>query len=110
MDNKEQLIEAIDNYDTYSVGYRRILRLLVELAIDDSVYITVLQLSKISLFSREMIYQALDVFQRDGLIEISKKSQGKTTKISQINLKPNRLNQLKQFYNKQLEVQRKYTK
>lgn len=110
MDNKEQLLKAIDNYDAYSIGYRKILKLLVELAIDDIAHITVIQLSKISMLSREMIYQALYAFHQDGLIEIVKRTKGKTGTISCVILKPNRLDQLLQFYSKQLEVQKKYTK
>jgi len=110
MNNKEQIIKSIDNYDSYSVGYRKILKLLVELAIDDIAHITVMQLSKISMMSREMIYQALYVFQQDGIIEIVKRTKGKTGTINCIILKPNKLNQLIQFYVKQLEVQKKYTK
>lgn len=110
MDNKEQLLEAIDNYRTYSAGYRTILKLLVELSIDEMVHITVIQLSQMSLLSREIIYQALDVLERDGLIEIVKRTKGKTAKIGCVILKPNKLNQIKQFYDKQLEVQKKYTK
>jgi len=109
-DNKEQLIKAIDNYNSYSIGSRKILKLLVELAIDDIAHITVMQLSKISKLSREMIYQALCAFQQDGLIEIVKKTKGKTGIISFIILKPNRLERLVQFYIKQLEIQQKYTK
>jgi hypothetical protein len=110
MNNKEQIIKSIDNYDSYSVGYRKILKLLVELAIDDIAHITVMQLSKISMMSREMIYQALYVFQQDGIIEIVKRTKGKTGTINCIILKPNKLNQLIQFYVKQLEVQKKYAK
>jgi hypothetical protein len=110
MNNKDQLLNAVDNYDSYSAGYRKILKLLVELAIDDIAHITVIQLSKISSLSREMIYQALYVFQQDGLIEIVKRTKGKTGTINSIILKPNKLGQLIQFYSKQLEVQKKYTK
>ncbi len=110
MDNKEQLIESIDNYDAYSNGCRKVLKLLVELSIDDVAHISVAQLSKIALLSREMVYQALCIFQKDGFVELVKKTQGKTGVISNIILKPNRLNQLIQFHIKQLEVQKKYTK
>ena len=41
MDNKEQLIEAIDNYAGYSSGCRKILKLLVELSINDVAYVSV---------------------------------------------------------------------
>lgn len=110
MNDKEQMIEAIDNYQVYSAGYRKILRFLIELSIDDSAHTTVIQLSKMASLSREMIYQALDTLQEDGLIEIVKKTKGKTGRISCINLKTNKFNQILKFYNKQLEVQRKYTK
>ena len=109
MENKEKLIEAIDNYHVYSAGYRKILKFLIELSIDDTAHTTVIQLSKISALSREMIYQALDVLKQDGLIEIVKKTKGKTGRISRIDLKPYKLNQIVQFYDKQLEVQKKYT-
>jgi hypothetical protein len=98
MDNKEQLIEAIDNYDGYSSGCRKVLKLLVELSIDDVAHISVVQLSKIALLSREMIYQALCTFQQDGFIELVKRTKGKTGTINSIVLKPNKLNQLLQFY------------
>ena len=110
MDNKEQLIEAIDNYDGYSSGCRKVLKLLVELSIDDVAHISVVQLSKIALLSREMIYQALCTFQQDGFIELVKRTKGKTGTINSIILKPNKLNQLLQFYIKQIEIRKKYIK
>ena len=110
MDNTEQLIKAIDSYDSYSAGHRRILKLLVEFSIDDVACITVMKLSKISSLSREMVYQILYSLQEDGLIEITRKTQGKTARISQINLKPNKLNRILQFYNKEIELEKKYIK
>jgi hypothetical protein len=66
------------------------------------------QLSKIALLSREMIYQALCTFQQDGFIELVKRTKGKTGTINSIILKPNKLNQLLQFYIKQIEIRKKY--
>ncbi len=110
MGDKEQIIKAIGNYATYSIGYRKILKLLVELAIDNIAHITVIQLSRISMMSREMIYHALSVFQQDGLIKIIKRTNGKTATINCIVLNPNKFDQIRHFYIKQLEIQKKYEK
>ena len=107
MDNKEQLVEAIDNYAGYSSGCRKVLRLLVELSIDDIAYVSVIQLSEISSLSKEKIYQALDLFQKDGFIE---KNKGKINTTKGITLKNNRFYQLLQFHKKKIELQEKYKK
>ena len=57
-----------------------------------------------------MIYQALCTFQQDGFIELVKRTKGKTGTINSIILKPNKLNQLLQFYIKQIEIRKKYIK
>jgi hypothetical protein len=107
MDNKEQLIEAIDNYAGYSSGCRKILKLLVELSINDVAYVSVVQLSDISSLSKEKIYQALDLFQKDGFVERNK---GKINTTRGITLKSDKLDQLLQFHNKKIELQKKYKK
>ena len=107
MDNKDLLMKAVDNYEAYSPSYRKILKLLVELSIDDVAYTTVLQLSNILVLSRQVIYEALYVFEKEKIIEIIKKDRGK---ISSIVLKPNKLNQIVQYYNVQIEMLNKYRK
>jgi len=107
MDNKEQLIEAIDNYAGYSSGCRTILKLLVELSISDIAYVSVSQLSEISSLSKEKIYQALDLFQKDGFVG---KNKGKINTTKGITLKSDKLDQLIQFHNKKIELQKKYQK
>ncbi len=106
MNDKNLLIEAIDHYEAYSPSYRKILKTLVELSIDDIVNISVLQLSKLTLLSRETIYQAFNVMEQDNLIEVVKQAKGK---ISFIALKAITLNKIIQYYNKQVEVYKKYT-
>ena len=112
MNNKEEIIKAIANYDSYSDSYRKILTLLVELAIDDVAHITVIKLKGLTIptLSREIIYQALNQFQQDGLIEIIKKTRGKTATIKGAILRQNKFEQLRSFYIKELEVQKKYIK
>jgi predicted transcriptional regulator len=107
MDKKEKLIEAIDNYAGYSSGCRTILKLLVELSIDNIAYISVMQLSEISSLSKEKIYQALDLFQKDNFIE---KNKGKINTTKGITLKSDRFDQLVQFHKKKIELQEKYKK
>ena len=103
--DKELLMQAIDSYDAYSPSYRIILKLLVDLSIDNIANITVLKLSKISSLSREIIYQALRTMEKDNFIELSKPNRGK---INAIILKDTKLNQVIQYYNKILETQNKY--
>lgn len=103
--DKELLMEAIDNYDAYSPSFRTILRILVDLSIDNVANITVIKLSKISSLSREIIYQALRMMEKDNFIELSKPNKGK---INAILLKDNKLNQITQYYNKILEAHNKY--
>jgi len=69
MDNKEQLIEAIDNYDLYTPHERTVLKTLLLISIDDVAIISILRLSKVSKVSRPVVYKALAAFIKHGLIE-----------------------------------------
>lgn len=107
MDNKEQIVEAIDNYAGYSSGCRKVLMLLVELSINDIAYVSAMQLSEISSLSREKVYQALDLLQKDGFIE---KNRGRINATKGISINSNKLDQLVQFHKKKIELQKKYKK
>lgn len=69
MKDKEILLEAIDNYDVYSVTQRETLKALVSISIDDLVTVSPTALSKLINISRGIIYHCLKIFEKDKVIE-----------------------------------------
>lgn len=79
--NKEILLEAINYYDDYTVTQRKILKFLVNMAIDDIVVITPAKLIKLLNANKSTVYLALGRFQEDKLIMLADPSKnGKFTK------------------------------
>ncbi len=107
MDNKDLIIRAVDEYEAFTPSYRKILKLLIDISVDDITQLSVLQISKISNLSRQLVYEALGVMEQEKLIEIEKKNRGK---ISGVILKPNKLNEIVKHYNARLVVIKKYRK
>ncbi len=107
IDDKELglLLEAIDNYDLYAPSYRKVLKTLVKLAIDDVVIVSITKLYKMSNVSRPMVYQALEIFQDTKIIELIKKPKCKITKFI---LKPLEFHEIIKHYRKQREIKTKY--
>ena len=68
MDNKQEMLLAIENYDCYTLVQRKILQCLVEVAINETVVITPDKLAKMVGTTRSTIYPALKLFREDNFI------------------------------------------
>ena len=101
----ELLIKAIDNYDILTPSHRKVLKILVELCIDDQLITTTIKLSKISGFSRTLIYQALEVFKHLEFIEITTKDKNQ---LNAVVLKFHKLNDIIKHYELEQETKKKY--
>ena len=105
MNDKELLLEAIDNYDLLTPKYRIILKALIELAIDNVAIISVVKLSEITNVSRPVIYKALEVIKENQYIEQYKKSKNSLTSFI---IKPIKLQDIVKYYKNQKNVREKY--
>ena len=101
IEDKELLLEAIDNYDVYTPSVATVLKILIELSVDDVVIISVLKLSKLTKISRPVVYKALETFEETGIIERIKKPQHKT---SCFYLKANKLKHIIEHYKRQKNI------
>ena len=77
--NQDLLMEAIDNYDMYTLSEKIVLKTLIELAIKDVVIISVLKLSQMTKVSRPIVYKALELFEENKLIKRIKKPKSKVS-------------------------------
>lgn len=91
MKDKELLIEAIENYDLFTLHEKTILKLLIELSIDNKVVCSIIKLKEISQISRPTIYRALQMFEDYSLIDIEKNP---NRKISTFILKDHKLKEI----------------
>jgi CTP-dependent riboflavin kinase len=73
MNNKELLLEAIDNYDVYRLPGKNILKALVAASKkDNTVHISIKSLSELSKVSRQGVYNTLRYLEADKIIERNK--------------------------------------
>jgi DNA-binding transcriptional regulator GbsR (MarR family) len=73
LENKEKLIEAVDNYDVYSTQGRAILKTLIAAAKEDyTVQLSVSSLSDLSKVSRQGIYNSMGYLEENNLVTRSK--------------------------------------
>ncbi len=69
MNDKEFLVKAIDNYACYTKARRKLLKIFVNIALEDISIISVTDLQKITKFSKTSIYRAIRTFKADEMIE-----------------------------------------
>jgi predicted transcriptional regulator of viral defense system len=91
MENKELLLEAIDNYALLSNSYRKVLKVLVQIAIDDSVIISLKKLIELAGVSRISGYHALSFLEKEKFIE---KLSVKGSKLGKFLIKPKKLQEV----------------
>lgn len=109
MTDNELIKKAIDNYEALSPSHRKVLKLLVELAIDDIVIMSVMKLSKVSGFSRELIYQSLECLEKERFIDRIRKGGDKSLgKLHSIVLKAAKINEIIKLYNIYTNTEAKY--
>jgi hypothetical protein len=66
--DKELLLEAIDNYDAYTLKQREILKILVGISVNDVAVITPRKLTGLLKTTRATIYYGLARLKKDGVI------------------------------------------
>jgi len=103
-DNKEQLLLAIQEYSLYTPAQRKLLQILVNLSVDNTVIVTARDLTKAMNTTKVTVYTALELFKKDGVIEVPS-SQG--VKLTSCRLKQTKLNEIITHYNKKLELNKK---
>lgn len=101
IDNKELLLAAIDDYSLYTPAQRKLLQVLVNLSVDGTIVTTAIALARNINTTKITIYTALELFKREGLIEIPE-SQG--VKFTSCRLKQSKLNEILSHYIKKLEL------
>jgi Fe2+ or Zn2+ uptake regulation protein len=101
VDNKELLLKAIDSYSLFTVTQKKLLKTLVNMAVDNVVVASIVDLRKIINSSRVTIYSALEFFEKEGVIEILN-TKGK--KFNSYRLKQSKLNEIINHYVKKMEV------
>jgi DNA-binding MarR family transcriptional regulator len=95
MKNKELLFSAIDNYALLSRAYRKVLKTLIKLAIDNVVVINIKDLSKLSKVSRPAVYAALKVLEKEKLIN---RHNNPGSRLSSFLLKPQKFEDIIKYY------------
>ena len=110
MKDKDLLVKAIDNYDPLTPAHRKVLKVLVDLAVDEVALITVIKLCKISTLSRTLIYQALEVLEKQEFIEVIKTDKNvNKSKLNSITLRPDGLESIVKYYELEQRASAKYT-
>ena len=77
MEEQELILEAIDHYSSLSPSARIILKVLVQVAIDDIAIIRVEDLAKLSKFSKMTVYSCLAALEKEKLMEKASKPRAK---------------------------------
>ena len=95
MKDKYLLLAAIEDYGFYTSTQRKLLKALVNIEMYNTVKAPVLELSRISNMSKASVYRCIDLFKKDGLLELSNKS---TAKLNEFTLNPEKLEDIKDSY------------
>ena len=95
MKDRELLLEAIDSYDIYTNAQRAILKVLVNVGIDNIAAITPLNLHKTTKITKPVIYKALKQFEKDEIIQ-SLNTDAK--KLGMFRISSTKLNLIKEIY------------
>jgi len=106
MKDKELLIEAIDSYSLLPKAGRTILKMLINLEIDDIIIISIKELSELSSISRPAVYSSLKILEDNGLIERQVKP---GSRLSSFILKPQKFSYILQHYNIRKNIKPKKT-
>ncbi len=97
MNDKTELIEAIDNYTVFTLAQRTLLKTLVRINLNNIVTASVAELCKLTGISKPVVYKSLELFIHQNLIE---KMQGPNKGIGILKLNPTQLLEIQQIYNK----------
>jgi predicted transcriptional regulator of viral defense system len=92
---KELLLEAINHYALLSLSYKKVLKILVQIAIDDTAIINIKDLTNLSGVSRISTYHALQALEREKFIE---KVSVKGSKLGSFIIKPKKIQEIINHY------------
>lgn len=104
-DKQTLLFQAIDNYDLLTPSHRIVLKVLLELSIDDEALISIKKLSEMAKVSKPVVYEALTICEKKGFIERAKLAKSRITSFM---IKRNKLNDIIKHYDTQENVKKKY--
>lgn len=96
MNDKKELIEAIENYHTYTRKQRNLLKLFVNIEIDQIVSVSIAELAKMLNHSTATIYSHIVNLSRDGYITVIKQDKH----LSGYELNDQKLEELVKIYRK----------
>lgn len=97
MDSKEELLEAIEQYDILTKKHISVLKILIKISEDDIANITIKKLAELSNSSKPVVYQAINNLEERKMLEKIKVNKGK---FSQFVLKPLKLEEIIKYSNK----------
>lgn len=101
MEEKELLLEVLDHYGSISPGAITILKILVQVAVDDVAIIKITELTRLSKLAQNTVYTNLAKLEKEKFLErISKKG----SKLGAYKIKPLRFEDLIQRYKLQKNV------
>lgn len=69
MEDKNLIKKAIDKYDIYSPSQRDILKLFIDISIDNLIQASVKYISEKTHLKKSTIYFAINLFLKDGLLQ-----------------------------------------
>lgn len=102
--DKELLLEAIDNYSAYTSNQRKLLKIFINIAMENIVKANIPELSKLSSVSRPTIYRYIDFFKREGIIDILNDT---ATTLNSFRLNINKLDDIIEYHLKKENILRK---
>ena len=70
MNNKQEILEAINNYEIFTIKQRTVLKTLASIEIDEIATITIPTLSRVTGISSAAVYRAIKVFSNEGYIKV----------------------------------------
>ena len=97
MKDKELLMKAIDSYSVYTDRQRKLLKMLINMAVDDVIVISVIELHKLSETSRPSIYKCIALFEKDEIIEPIKDIDG-LIRLNTYRLNANKIDNIVRHY------------
>ncbi len=97
MKDKELLMKAIDSYSVYTTRQRILLKILINMALDDVIVISVMELHKLSKTSRPSIYKCIALFEKDEIIEPIKDIDG-LVRLNTYRLNSNKVDNIVRHY------------
>ena len=96
MEQKPELLKAIECYDVYSAQGRNVLKTIIAAAGEDyTAKLTIASICDISKVSRQGVYNCLRYIVKDNFLEVEKTS---GRKISLFKLNPNKLEEVINYY------------